>query len=93
MSVPGTSLQPSWVIWLRDGRYSYAWGATAEEAQRNYLKEWEQGIARVVSAAEHPNQLPPRLYVPTVNAVLRGMESTSSLPALYDTAGKRNSVE
>lgn len=71
MSAPATSLQPSWVIWMKDGRYSYAWGANAEEAKVNYLKEWEEGIARVAPASEHPNQLPPMLYVPTVNSILR----------------------
>jgi hypothetical protein len=64
-------VQPSWVIWLKDGRYTYGWGATAEEVKANYLKEWEEGIARIAPAAEHPNQLPPRQYVPIVSAGLR----------------------
>jgi hypothetical protein len=90
MSAPGVALQPSWVVWLRDGRYSYAWGATEEEARINYMKEWSDGIARVTPASDHPNQLPPRQYVPTVNAVLRGIQAGGSEQrALYDAKGKR----
>lgn len=56
----------SWVVWLRDGRYSYAWGETAEEAKQNYLDQWGEGIARIAPASEHPSQLPPAHYVPMV---------------------------
>lgn len=56
-------VRASWVVWFRDGRYSYAFGSTAEEARSNYLKEWAEGIARVAPAGDHPNQLPPQNYV------------------------------
>lgn len=88
MSAPSTALQPSWVVWMKDGRYGYAWGANAEEARANYLKEWDDGIARVSPAADYPNQLPPRQYIPTVSAVLRRAE-IGAQQALYDEKGRR----
>jgi len=60
-------MKPSWVIWFRDGRYAYAWGATAEEARANYLKAWEEGIVRVAPASEHKDQLPPQNLVSPVS--------------------------
>lgn len=82
-------MNPSWVIWFFDGRYAYAWGETAEAARANYLKEWSEGIDRVVPASEHPNQLPPQNYVPTVSAKLRGV-SLEEQPALYNEKGERH---
>jgi hypothetical protein len=61
----------SWVVVYKDGRYSYAWGVSAAEAQYNHLKEWSDGIQRIAPAEECRDQLPPDLYVPTVAASLR----------------------
>lgn len=70
MSAP-TPLLPSWVVWLKDGRYSYAWGATADEAKQNYMDQWGEGIARIAPAGEHKNLLPPQHFIPVVTERLR----------------------
>jgi hypothetical protein len=71
-------MKPSWVIWLKDGRYSYSWGATAEEARINYMKAWSDGIARVAPASEYPSQLPPHNFVHLVGEHLRGIQADES---------------
>ena len=75
----------SWVVWFKDGRYTYAWGETAEEARATYLKEWEAGITRVAPAGDYPSALPITRYVApfTVHAV------PGQTPPLYDEKGKR----
>lgn len=69
-----------WVVWLKDSRYSYAWGETAPEAEMNYLRDWAEGIARVEPADSYPSQLPPMAYVPTVSQGLKQTVPTEPKP-------------
>lgn len=57
----------SWVVWMKDGRYAYAWGDTAEEARASWLRMWEEGIARVAPAGEQVNQPPPHRKIEPIS--------------------------
>jgi hypothetical protein len=57
------SPQKSWVIWLRDGRYSYAWGENETVAKLNWLMAFLKGVVRIVPAGEYKSALPVELYL------------------------------
>ena len=63
---PVVSLK-SWVIWLKDGRYSYAWGETQEEAWGNWLKGFGEGVMRIVPAGDYKSALPSGSYLREMN--------------------------
>ena len=60
------SLQ-SWVIWFVDGRYSYAWGKTEEEAKAKWLQGFSDGVVRVVPGGEYKSALPVQNYLREMN--------------------------
>jgi hypothetical protein len=57
----------SWVIWLKDGRYSYAWGETEQQARENWLANFASGVLRVVPAGEYTSALPTGSYLREMN--------------------------
>jgi hypothetical protein len=57
----------SWVIWLKDGRYSYAWGETQTDAWASWLKGFGEGVMRIVPAGEYTSGLPIGGYLREMN--------------------------
>jgi hypothetical protein len=62
----GKSLR-SWVIWLKDDRYSYAWGETQEEAWGNWLKGFGEAVIRIIPAGDYKSALPIGHYLREMN--------------------------
>ena len=63
----GQTSQRSWVIWLKDGRYSYAWGETQADAWANWLKGFGEAVIRIVPAGEYKSALPVGHYLREMN--------------------------
>jgi hypothetical protein len=57
----------SWVIWLKDGRYSYAWGESQTEAWASWLKGFGEGVLRIVPAGDYKSALPIGHYLREMN--------------------------
>jgi hypothetical protein len=47
-AAPQDGVQTSWVIWFKDGRYSYAWRENEAIAKFNWLKAFSEGTLRIV---------------------------------------------
>jgi hypothetical protein len=59
--------QKSWVIWFKDGRYSYAWGATPDAALESWLANFKRGVRIIVYAGEYKSALPVSQYLREIN--------------------------
>jgi hypothetical protein len=71
----------SYVIWFADGRFTYAWGETPDEALTRYLENWRCGITSVVPAETYLDALPPHRYLPSPsNAVWPESEPVPGQP-------------
>jgi hypothetical protein len=75
----------SYVIWDTNGRYTYAWGTTPEEARSYYLANLERGISQVVPSSEYMDALPTHLYFPLCPGAIwpDGSESAPHTPVQF----------
>ena len=81
----------SYVVVLRDGRYSYAWGPTAKTALKSYLAEWKKGIHSIVPASEFHNPPNPSLYIKPVS-IDPHSAFAGRLPDLYENGKLKQGV-
>jgi hypothetical protein len=80
----------SYVIWFTDGRYTYAWGTSPEDALSRYLENWQRGIAKVVPAETYLDALPQHRYLPAPsNAVWPDAEPVPGQPLYGPGAAAR----
>ena len=83
------SQENSYVIWLNDGMYTYAWGPTPEAALAKYLEIWAGGVQAVVESDKYKDALPPHLYLhPPKNADWGVTIPVVPGSSLYDEQGK-----